>query len=60
MLPRESAAEHSASSGPTNDPNEDDLPLVSVSGEGYDARVSNIRKQLRVLLRQIILVAEKF
>uniref|UniRef100_A0ACD6A0F4 Uncharacterized protein n=1 Tax=Avena sativa TaxID=4498 RepID=A0ACD6A0F4_AVESA len=42
-----------------NDPNEDDLPPLSVSGADYDARVCTVRKQLVVLLKQIIVAAAK-
>uniref|UniRef100_A0ACD5W8C4 Uncharacterized protein n=1 Tax=Avena sativa TaxID=4498 RepID=A0ACD5W8C4_AVESA len=43
-----------------SDPNDDDLPPVSVSGVDYKSRVSTVRKQLLVLLKQIIVVAAKF
>ncbi|CAM0949577.1 unnamed protein product [Alopecurus aequalis] len=40
------------------DPNLDDIPpAVSVPGADCDARVSSLKKQLRVLLKQIIVVA---
>ncbi|KQJ87957.1 uncharacterized protein LOC104584501 isoform X2 [Brachypodium distachyon] len=37
-----------------NDPNLDDLPPGAVSGEDMDARVSSVKKQVRVLLKQIV------
>lgn len=37
-----------------NDPNLDDLPPGAVSGEDMDARVSSAKKQVRVLLKQIV------
>ncbi|CAM0949349.1 unnamed protein product [Alopecurus aequalis] len=40
------------------DPNLDDIPpAISVPGADYDARVSSLKKELRVLLKQIIVVA---
>nr|XP_051185653.1 uncharacterized protein LOC127299682 isoform X2 [Lolium perenne] len=40
------------------DPNSEDIPpAVSVPGADCDARVSSVRKQLRVLLKQIVVAA---
>ncbi|PNT67411.1 uncharacterized protein LOC100843672 isoform X1 [Brachypodium distachyon] len=39
------------------DPNEDDIPPLAVRGADYDARVSSVKKQLRVLLKHIVVVA---
>ncbi|KAI5008186.1 hypothetical protein ZWY2020_009234 [Hordeum vulgare] len=43
-----------------NDPNSDDIPPLAVLGDDFDARVSFVRKQLRVLLNQIMDVAAQF
>ncbi|XP_048528613.1 uncharacterized protein LOC125508075 isoform X1 [Triticum urartu] len=40
-----------------NDPNWDDIPPMAALGADSDARVSYVKKQLRVLLKQIIVVA---
>uniref|UniRef100_A0ACD5Y991 Uncharacterized protein n=1 Tax=Avena sativa TaxID=4498 RepID=A0ACD5Y991_AVESA len=43
------------------DPNFEDIPpAISVPGADYESRVSSVKKQLRVLLKRIIVVAAKF
>ncbi|KAE8773493.1 hypothetical protein D1007_54246 [Hordeum vulgare] len=40
-----------------DDPNWDDIPPMAALGADYDARVSYVKKQLHVLLKQIVVVA---